>query len=207
MREILALVPHRGDHRDSLRLRELDCPLLRLPDGALDRVVAAVEEIRIGEVAVVRHVDVVRRCPDERADHRFGKEEAGGVARLDSGDLDVRRHADDSESVGGGGDGSGGMGAVAVVVLCRKSGHRHSAHAVDAVGHVDVLPQVRMVEIDSRIDVAHQHRGAAAGDRMRFRCVDLPHVPLQRRERVRVRRWRIRKVAGRRPLRIHLRVG
>ena len=79
--------------------------------------------------------------------------------------------------------------------------------AVDAVRHVDVLAQVRVIEVDSGIDVADEHGRASARDRVRLRRVDLPHVPLERRKRVRVGRGRVRKVALRRARRVGVAAG
>src|SRR5207247_6255522 len=72
MREILALVPFGRHDGDAVVHREADGALLSLPDRALGRVVAAVEQERVGEVAVVRDVDVVGAGPDERTDHSLG---------------------------------------------------------------------------------------------------------------------------------------
>src|SRR5205823_13256406 len=68
MRKVIALVTFRGNYDGPLLHREPDGPLLRLPDSPLHRIVLAVEEIGISEVAVVGHVDVVRAGPDEGAD-------------------------------------------------------------------------------------------------------------------------------------------
>ena len=99
------------------------------------------------------------------------------------------------------------MRAVAVVVLGGETRHRSPAHAVDALRDVDVLLQIWMVEIDSRVDVAYEDGWAAPGDRVRLRCVNLPHVPLQWGKRVRVTCRRVREIAGWRTLRTGLLVG
>ncbi len=50
-----------------------------------------------------------------------------------------------------------------------------------------------MVLVHAGVDVPDDDRRATAGDRVRLRLLDLPHVPLQRREAVLPRR-RVRKL-------------
>src|SRR5437867_10449847 len=71
MRQVIALVTFSGNDDGPLLHREPDSALLGLPDGPLIRVILAVEEERIGEVAVVGYVDVVSPSPHEGADHRL----------------------------------------------------------------------------------------------------------------------------------------
>ena len=44
-----------------------------------------------------------------------------------------------------------------------------------------------MCEINAGVDIAYKYAWAAAGDRMRLRRMDLPHIPLERGEGIRVR--------------------
>src|SRR5437867_13100144 len=83
MRKIIALVAFRGDNDRALLHGEPDGPLLRLPDRPLLGVVLAVEQERIGKVAVVCDIDMVRTGPDERANNRLREEVAVRVACLD----------------------------------------------------------------------------------------------------------------------------
>ena len=76
MREIVRLVPLSCDDDSALLLSERDRALLRDPDRTLIGIVLAVEEPRVGEVAVVRDVDPVRAGPHERADDGLREEEA-----------------------------------------------------------------------------------------------------------------------------------
>ena len=170
-----------GHHRHALLLGKPDGPLLRLPDGPLHGIVAAVVLERVREVAVVRDVEVVRPSPNERAHHGLGEEEAVGVAGLDSGDPHVWRDPNNADPVGGRGNSAGRVGAVAVVVVCRHlARYRSSAQAVDTVSTIHVLSKVRVPVVETRVDVTNQHRRTAAGNSMRLRCMDLAHVPLQR---------------------------
>src|SRR5207244_11483713 len=75
--EVLALVALCRDDRDAVLLCVVDRPLLRLPDRMLNRIVPAVAEIRVGEIAAVRHVDVMLGSPHERADNSLRDAEPG----------------------------------------------------------------------------------------------------------------------------------
>ena len=162
MRQVVGLVALGRDDEHTLVLGVLDGATLGGPDGPLLGVVAAVEEPRVGEVAVVRHVDAVGPRPHEGADDGLGEEEAVGVAGLDAGDLDARCDTDDADAVGGRGDRAGGVRAVTVVVVGRdRARHRCPAHAVGAGGGVDVGCEVRVRVVEAGVDVADQHRGAA----------------------------------------------
>src|SRR5438874_13199715 len=101
MGEIVALVPFGSNHDCPLLHRKADGPLLRLPDGPLHRIVLAVEEIGISEVAVVSYVDVMGAGPDEGANDGFGEEEARRVARLDRGNPHIGGNPYDAKAVRG----------------------------------------------------------------------------------------------------------
>src|SRR5207247_5592520 len=144
------------------------------------------------------YVDVVSPSPHEGADHRLGEEEPFRVASLDARDLDVGRHSDDAKAIRGCRDGAGGVGPVTMVILGSEPGNWRARHTVDAVGHVDVRLEIGMGEVDSCVDVSDQHGRTAPCDGMGLRGVDLPHVPLQCRERVSVTCWRVRYMTWRR---------
>ena len=67
MRHVVGEVALCRDNADSLLHRELDRAGLCLPDRALHRIVPAVEVERVGEVAVVGHIEVMRAGPHEGA--------------------------------------------------------------------------------------------------------------------------------------------
>src|SRR5512136_2748648 len=109
MGKVVGKVPRsRDDHRPVLHGKADGTPL-GLPDGALDRVILAVEIPGIGEIAVVGYLDVVRPRPHERAHYGFREEKAGRIASLDARDPDVRCYAHDADAVLGSGDCTGGV--------------------------------------------------------------------------------------------------
>src|SRR5439155_5202622 len=92
---------------------------------------------------------------------------------------------DNPLSVAGRGNGPGGVGAMPVVVVPgRRRGVGSPADARRAVGEVDVGFEVGVLEVHAGVDVADEHRAAATRDFVRFRGVDLFHVPLQTRQTV-----------------------
>src|SRR5439155_2976051 len=172
MRKIFALISLGRDDECALLLSESDSPLFRLPNCALNRIIAAVEQEWIGEVAVVGHVDVVRAGPDEGADNGLREEESLRVACFDACDTDVRRHTNDSKSIRRRRDGTRRMGPVTMVILGGQTGNRRTRHTVDAVGNIDVWLKVGVREVDAGVDVSDEHRSAAAGYRMGLRRMD-----------------------------------
>src|SRR5439155_1623508 len=91
------------------------------------------------------------------------------------------------------------MGTVAVVIVGSDlTGHRHATDAVHAVRVIDVLGEIRMRVVEPGVDVAHQHRWTATSDGMRLRGVDLAHIPLKRRQRIRISGRRVRQITWRR---------
>ena len=174
--EVVALRRHDDGAR---RLRLTDRPPLRLPNGALLGVVATVEQPGVGKIAVVRHVDAVRRDPHVRADHHLREEEAVVVARLDAGDLDVRRDPGDADAIDRGGDRACRVRAMTDEVVAGQQRLRSTARAVCAVRGVVVRGEVGVGEVEARVDVADDDLRAAAGDVVGGEGVDLPHVPLQ----------------------------
>src|SRR5712691_11294546 len=58
------------------------------------------------------------------------------------------------------------------------------------------------MEVDAGIDITHQHRRTPSGNGVRLRSVDLPHVPLKRRETVRIGCRAVGKIALRRSRRV-----
>src|SRR5262249_52759495 len=162
----------------TLRLSVVDGALLGLPDSALSGVIDAVEQPRIGEVAVVGYLDVVRGDPHEGADDHFRVEEAGVVSGLDTSDLDAGRGADDAQAIGRCGDRAGGVGAVASRVIVRQQRRRAATGAVCALAGVVVGRDVRVAKVEAGVQVGHRDRRAAAGYRVSRRRIDLAHVPL-----------------------------
>ena len=179
VRQIVGLVSlGRDDHRPLLHGKP-NSPLFGFPDRALDRIVLAVEKERIREITVVCDVDMMGSCPHKGAHHRLWEKEASGVTGLDRRNPDVGGHADDADAVGGSGDRAGGMGAMAIVVLGGQAGDGNASDAVDAVTNVDVLPKVRVIEVDAGIDVSREDRRTTTRNCVGLGSVDLTHVPLQ----------------------------
>ena len=122
----------------------------------------------------------MRAGPHERAHHGLREEEAIGVAGLDPGDPDVGRDAHDPQPVGRRRDGASRVGSVAVVVVGRDLARNgRAAHAVHAVGVIDVRREVRVRVVEARVDVAHDHARTPASYLVRLGRLDLSHVPLQ----------------------------
>src|SRR5439155_11151602 len=156
MREVVGLVTLRRHNNRSLLHREANRPLLRFPDCTLNRVVLAVKEVRVGEVAVVGHIHVARAGPHKSTNDRFGKEESTLVGpRFYSGDSNVRRNANDPDAVSGSGDGPSRMRAVAVPILRGETRNRRPGQTVGTVYNIDILSQIWMIEDDARVDVSN----------------------------------------------------
>ena len=160
MGQIIGLIPFRSDHGDALLYRVSDRTLLGFPNGTLLDVISAIEEKGIRKIAVVGHVQVVGARPNERADDSFGGKKARGVARLDAGDLDIRRNAHNANRVLRRSNRACGMRAVPIIV--QPSCRRLVGHAADA-GHA-----VRKIYIGSEIGVRAPRRNALSPTHFRF---------------------------------------
>ena len=79
------------------------------------------------------------------------------------------------------------VGAVAVLVVAEQR-LRRAASSSRRSGRRRSSARIRMGEVQPGVDVADHHVGAAGGDLVGERGVDLAHVPLQARERLRRRR-------------------
>lgn len=121
---------------------------------------------------------MVRGRPHERADHRFGIEEAVGIAHLHAGNTHMRRHADDADAVGRRGDRPRGVRSM-TIVPCRRILVRNATDSRNTVAEVNVRGEVRVRVIQAGVEIADDHGRTAARDGVRFRRVNLPHVPLQ----------------------------
>src|SRR5262249_47850092 len=165
VRQVVGLVAVGRAHQRALGLGEPDGPPFRYPDRPLPCVVAAVEQPRVGEVAVVGDVDVVGAGPHERAHHGLGEEESVGIAGLDARQLHVGRDAADTHGVLGSRDNAGGVGAVPVVVHPRCGvGVRGATDTGRAVREVDVRRDVRVGEVQAGVDVSDYDVRATATD-------------------------------------------
>ena len=133
--------------------------------------------------------------PYKGANNGFREKEPAVIrTRFDRGDLDVWSYSNNPLAVGSRGDRSRSVRPMPISILRSKPRHRRTRQAISAVGNIDVLAQVRMIEVNARIDVADQHGRAAARYRVRLRRVNLAHVPLKTREAVRVGRRSVRQV-------------
>src|SRR5207247_6925853 len=183
--QVIREVAFSRNDRDAPAERVANRPTLGVPDCPLLGIVAAIEQPRVNKIAVVGHVDLVGGRPHERADNRLGEEKTGGVAGLDPSDLDVGRDPNDAKTVDGRCDGSSCMRAVSIIIIPgRGCGVRHPAQTGYAPGKVDVVDQVRMVDVESRVYVPNDHRWTATGDGLCLWDVDLHHIPLQPRESI-----------------------
>ena len=117
MGQVTVLVACRRHHGNPVAHGEVDGAFFRDVDIALRRVVQAVVQPWVGEVAVVGHVDVMGPCPHEGADDRIRKEVTRGIAGLDPGDSNMRGNPRESFAVVvRGRNRPRGVRAVAVVV-------------------------------------------------------------------------------------------
>src|SRR5262249_8978774 len=136
-------------------------------------------------IAVVGDLEVMTARPHEGAHNRFGEEKAVRIANLHTGDLHIRRHADDAYAVRCRGDRARRMRAVAVVIVPRGRGLvGYATDARSAVSEVHVRRKVWMGEVQAGVQIADHNGGVAARDLVRVLGVDPAHVPLQPRERV-----------------------
>ena len=141
---------------------------------------AAVEQPRVGEVAVVRHIHIVGTGPHERADNVRWEEVALIIAGFDRGNLHVRRYADNADPVGCRRNRSCCVRTVAVVIEPRSRVLiRNTSHARDTIFEINVGCDIRVRVVETRIDIAYYHLGTAARYRVSLWSVNLAHVPLQ----------------------------